>query len=444
MDGNEEQLPASREGIGGKRKLKKTGKGNNQLKGNGKKSLERAGQAKPTLKKKNHFMTAKKQAAESRQAKGKNTDLRTMMHRMNQGLNPDESMDESSEENLDEYGNGWMDDDVDTEELETVTTTEQRNLEEMQTANGQDGLEGGNSGGLGFKNDFIKASDIQRSTKAVTRKETDHGLDGMTSDDKEANEENLNKDTSAAAKGDANAPNTEPQNSTVRNNGIGSNSQTMGTQATDTQNSGTTQIEQGQPGNNMVIRNIGEEMTTPRQLQQLVTQNTSNVNMGTGLVPGINPGMTMTTTGKRNTTTGSSRSIGISTGKKATETQLASNTLLIGPGKAATIPQEPPSQKIYKYNVQVSFSQSLTEEGKISKNGTFHVSGCFKQLVKQLNQFLQAIILQPYNTSGVPITNADQLPDDEIEDYIIYYHNHHITTGGQLVGMCCIEAPFTW
>ena len=50
----------------------------------------------------------------------------------------------------------------------------------------------------------------------------------------------------------------------------------------------------------------------------------------------------------------------------------------------------------------------------------------------------------PYNTNGVPLTSADQWPDNEIEDYITYFHNHYVTAGGQLSGMCCIKAPFPW
>jgi len=46
--------------------------------------------------------------------------------------------------------------------------------------------------------------------------------------------------------------------------------------------------------------------------------------------------------------------------------------------------------------------------------------------------------------TGIPIKNANQLPDNEIEDYITYYHSHHVTAGGQVTGMCCIEAPFAW
>jgi hypothetical protein len=151
-------------------------------------------------------------------------------------------------------------------------------------------------------------------------------------------------------------------------------------------------------------------------------------------------------TGDERTNLGqTSRTLGISTSKYATHSTLVTNTLKIGPG-ASESPNEPeaPSQKVYTYNVQLSFRQPLTVEGTTPKKGNFNVPYCFKQVIKQLNIFSPAIILNPYNTSGVPITSADQLPDEEIEDYITYYHNHHVTASGHLTGMCCIEAPFPW
>lgn len=121
---------------------------------------------------------------------------------------------------------------------------------------------------------------------------------------------------------------------------------------------------------------------------------------------------------------------------------LESDTLKVGPTKE-NIPEghKTPTQKLSTYNVQVSYSRQLENEAVRARKGVYNVPFHFKQLVRQLNKFSPAIILQPYNTSGVPITNADQL---QIEEYIVYYHNHHVTANGQLIGMCCLEAPFSW
>lgn len=138
------------------------------------------------------------------------------------------------------------------------------------------------------------------------------------------------------------------------------------------------------------------------------------------------------------------KSLGISTGRAAKEMRMETEALKVGPDLGDSPGNMAPTQKMYNYNMQLSFRQPLGENGTILKKGNFNVPSCFKQVVQQLNIFSPAITLLPYNTNGVPITSADQLPDNQIEDYIIYYHNHHVTAGGQLTGMCCIETPFTW
>ena len=62
----------------------------------------------------------------------------------------------------------------------------------------------------------------------------------------------------------------------------------------------------------------------------------------------------------------------------------------------------------------------------------------------QLRKFSPYITLLPYNTNGLTITHEDQLPDDSIDAYLTYFHNHRVTQQGQLIGMFCIEAPFAW
>jgi hypothetical protein len=148
-----------------------------------------------------------------------------------------------------------------------------------------------------------------------------------------------------------------------------------------------------------------------------------------------------TVTNNKNKTTRSISEVGTT----ATEIIMNTKILKVGP-EGADIHNEPeaPTQKLYKYNVQLSFRQPLVAGGTNAKKGNYNVPYCFKQVVKQLNIFSPAITLLPYNTSGINITNADQLPDDEIEDYITYYHNHMVTANGQLTGMCSIEAPFPW
>jgi len=115
------------------------------------------------------------------------------------------------------------------------------------------------------------------------------------------------------------------------------------------------------------------------------------------------------------------KSLGIASGRTAKETSMEVETLRVGPGPAVSRVVEAPTQKMYSYNIQLSFMYPIDESGKLKKKGNFHVPSCLKQFVKQLNIFSSAISLLPYNTNGIPITNADQLSDDEIEEYVIYY-----------------------
>jgi len=107
----------------------------------------------------------------------------------------------------------------------------------------------------------------------------------------------------------------------------------------------------------------------------------------------------------------------------------------------ATPPAEAPSLKTCTCNVQLTYSHPIFKQGKDS---TYHVPLHFKQVIKQLTKFSPSFILLPYNTNGLSITHEDQLPDDSIDAYLTYFHNHRVTQQGQLIGMFCIEAPFAW
>ena len=138
------------------------------------------------------------------------------------------------------------------------------------------------------------------------------------------------------------------------------------------------------------------------------------------------------------------KNLGVASGRTAVDKKMETDILKVGPGMVASPEVVAPTQKMFTYNMQVSFQNPLGENGAIMKKGNYNVPTCFKQLVQQLHILSPAITVLPYNTNGVPVTNVDQLPDNEIEDYIIYYHNHQVTAGGQLTGMCSIESPFAW
>ena len=113
--------------------------------------------------------------------------------------------------------------------------------------------------------------------------------------------------------------------------------------------------------------------------------------------------------------------------------------LKITPGEMP--PAAAPLLRTFTYNIQVTYRHPLPKQ---SKTKTYNVPENFKQLVAQLRKFSPSIVILPYNTNGLSITHEDQLPDDSIETYITYFHNHRVTPQGQLIGMICMEAPFAW
>jgi len=86
----------------------------------------------------------------------------------------------------------------------------------------------------------------------------------------------------------------------------------------------------------------------------------------------------------------------------------------------------------------------LTKDNKNISKKTFNVPECFRQFFKQLCQVSPDVLLQSYNDSGTPVTPVEQLPEDDIEFYDKYYHQHSVSPTGQLTGMCLITLPHTW
>ena len=279
--------------------------------------------------------------------------LGAMMHRMKEGLPPDEASEESTdEEELEAYLSQWHDEDGD-HDSGTGWTDDEYNGSGNTVNNGFDGNGMDIEGDYGRGNDFVKSSSLRRFTDSAKKDITENGT-------RRANRTNQK-----------NTGNTDTINKAIR-----------------------------------FMDDVGNDRT--------------------------------------NEVRNNARNLGVSSGRAAREIRMETEALKVGPGLNVTPEQTAPSQKMYTYNMQISFIHPLGEEGKILKKGNYHVPTCFKQVIRQFNILSPAITLVPYNTHGVPITDADQLPDNEIEDYITYFHNHHVTAGGQLTGMCCIEAPLTW
>ena len=114
--------------------------------------------------------------------------------------------------------------------------------------------------------------------------------------------------------------------------------------------------------------------------------------------------------------------------------------LKVTPGEVP--PAVAPSMKTFTYNVQLTLQRPLSKQGK--KDTNYNVPDNFKQVVAQLRKFSPAIVILPYNRNGLSITHEDQLPDESIEAYMTYFHNHRVTPQGHLIGMFCMEAPFAW
>ena len=104
-----------------------------------------------------------------------------------------------------------------------------------------------------------------------------------------------------------------------------------------------------------------------------------------------------------------------------------------------------PSQKFFTYTFELTFHEPLTNQSASNKKSkNFNVPDNFRQFFRQLRIASPDVLLQPYNSSGPPITSEDQLPEDDIETYNTYYHNHTISPTGKLTGQCLIMVPHTW
>ena len=419
MDGNEKELSARREGIGDISSSGRAGAVRETPKGLNKRSItslvtpiERNGDLSTAVENgaKSIARVQRKTGTEIKRKSENNSSFGSMMQRMKEGLPPDErSMEESTdEEELEAYLAQWRDDDGELDS-ETGMTDDEQNQNEAKDNNGLDDFDSeimtddgqksdenmdntefkGNglktSGDFGKANDFTRASSLTKSRNLIA---TDVMKNGTSWQDRTKGRERNNKE------------NTDTNNKEDR----------------------ITDVEG--PDRN-------ETKTDNRQDQE----NTENADTNTREVRFMDEeGLD-----KNQTKTAKVRSLGIATGRAAKEMGMGTEALKVGPGLVNTPEVMAPTQKMYTYNTQLSVRYPLG-----AKKGNYNVPSCFKQVIQQLHALSPAITLLPYNTNGVPITNADQLPDNEIEDYIIYYHNHQVTAGGQLTGMCCIEAPFAW
>ena len=474
MDGNEKNLLVPRAGIGDSRTSRRGGFSGRTTRGGS--MIGKAGIVTPSVRKSsNIFMTAKKKV-EAKKAKEADTTLKTMMHRMNQGKRPDED-EETTDSGLDEYLEGWLDRDLNTEDPDPEYMAEEQDFEiEISTGNGQDGQEASEARDYRVSNDFQKASTLQTSTE-TNRNLMFNGID------KETTRNSIAEFTEAP---DRNIMTNGTMNGITRNTIGITETTTNGTAEERSRAKGGSMDEEIHSGQldstNMDETRYSDDATINNGMEGYKSGNDSDLSSGnegditslrkrsidstktTTTIHGIErtdrtkeqtqsnlatgakgAGSTNEKEGTQNhEKTGRAKSLGVSTGRGAKEMRLETEALKVGPGLGDTPESSAPTQKIYTYHMQVSFSQPLDEDGTILKKGNYHVPTCFKHLVKQLNSFSPAITVLPYNTNGVPITSSEQLPDNEIEDYIVYYHNHHVTAGGQLTGMCCIETPFTW
>ena len=363
MDGNEKELSAKRDGIGDISSSGSSGAVRETPKGANKRTLtslvtpiERNSSLSTSVEKgeNSEAKAQKKKNIKENRRMNMSTNLGTMMHRMNGGLQPDEPSSEEStdEEELEAYLAQWQDEDAGSEDLDSdVMTDNERKQDEQMDTTELEGHEMEKNNDFGSGNDFTKVSSLIRSRRLAT----DVTTNGMSWKDRSDRRIGANTDTTKE------------------------------------------------------VRFMDDVGTNRNQNKHSKVKN-----------------------------------LGIASGRAAKETRMEAETLRVGPGPDTSPEVVAPTQKMYSYNIQLSFRQPIGANGMLMKKGNFNVPSCFKQVVQQLNIFSSAISLLPYNTNGIPITNANQLPDNEIEDYIIYYHNHHVTAGGQLTGMCCIEAPFAW
>ena len=116
------------------------------------------------------------------------------------------------------------------------------------------------------------------------------------------------------------------------------------------------------------------------------------------------------------------------------------NILPLGPSGDEQIA---PKIKMYEYNVELVFTNPLRTGGNSGKE--FNPTHCLKEVVKKLRNVCPCFALTPYNSPGNAITHEDQIPKNDLETCLLYYHNHRIhPRTGSLIGMISFTMAATW
>jgi len=170
MDGNEEELSATREGIGDISSSVGVGAVRETPKGANKRDL--ASLVTPIVRNNDLSSVAehgdngitKAQKRKEKEIKNMSS-LGAMMHRMKEGLPPDETSGEEStdEEELEAYLSQWHDEDGD-HDSGTGWTDDEYNESGNTVNNGLDGNDMDMEGDYGGGKDFVKSSSLRRST----------------------------------------------------------------------------------------------------------------------------------------------------------------------------------------------------------------------------------------------------------------------------------------
>jgi hypothetical protein len=107
------------------------------------------------------------------------------------------------------------------------------------------------------------------------------------------------------------------------------------------------------------------------------------------------------------------------------------------------------TQKSYTFMAQMDFNKPSANGFLQPKMSEINVSECFHKWIQRTRAVTPTFILHPYEDKdelpvGHQITHEDQLPKDDVETYMMYYHNHRINARGTLTGMVKFSMNCPW
>jgi len=114
------------------------------------------------------------------------------------------------------------------------------------------------------------------------------------------------------------------------------------------------------------------------------------------------------------------------------------------PGK---VNPEIPQLQTFTYMAELQFNKPISTKGiKMEHSKEFNIPICLGQWIKRTRELNPELIVFPYRSEGGgnPITNEEQLPEDDIDAINQYFHNPRVENNGILKGMVRFSVTIPW